>query len=89
MKIQKRLIIDSILNGSIESSKFEEDPYFNFKIPKKLNGIESHLLNPQAAWNNSKKYDLAATELVLKFQENYKKYDLGDGLVILGGPTIK
>ena len=84
-----RLIIDSILSGNIESSKFEEDPYFNFKIPKKLNGIESHLLNPQAAWNNSKKYDLAATELVLKFQENYKKYDLGDGLVILGGPTIK
>ena len=84
-----RLIIDSILDESIENSIFDRDPYFNFKIPKNLNGIESHLLNPQAAWNNSKKYDLAATELVLKFQENYKKYDLGDGKVILGGPSIK
>lgn len=83
-----RLIIDSILNGTIENSNFDKDPYFNFKTPKRLNGIESHLLNSQTAWNNSKKYDIAATELVLKFQENYKKYDLGDEMVILGGPNI-
>ena len=84
-----RLIIDSILDSSIENSSFDKDPYFNFKIPKKLNGIESNLLNPQTAWNNSKKYNIAATELVLKFQENYKKYDLGDEMVILGGPNIQ
>lgn len=84
-----RLIIDSILDNSIENSSFDKDPYFNFKIPKKLNGIESNLLNPQTAWNNSKKYNIAATELVLKFQENYKKYDLGDEMVILGGPNIQ
>ena len=83
-----RLIIDSILNGTIENSNFDKDPYFNFKTPKRLNGIESHLLNSRTAWNNSKKYDIAATELVLKFQENYKKYDLGDEMVILGGPNI-
>ena len=84
-----RLIIDSILDNSIENSSFDKDPYFNFKIPKKLDGIESNLLNPQTAWNNSKKYNIAATELVLKFQENYKKYDLGDEMVILGGPNIQ
>ena len=84
-----RLIIDSILDNSVENSSFDKDPYFNFKIPKKLNGIESNLLNPQTAWNNSKKYNIAATELVLKFQENYKKYDLGDEMVILGGPNIQ
>ena len=84
-----RLIIDSILDSSIENSSFDKDPYFNFKIPKKLDGIESNLLNPQTAWNNSKKYNIAATELVLKFQENYKKYDLGDEMVILGGPNIQ
>ena len=84
-----RLIIDSILDNSIENSSFDKDPYFNFKIPKKLNGIESNLLNPQTAWNNSKKYNIAATELVLKFQKNYKKYDLGDEMVILGGPNIQ
>ena len=84
-----RLIIDSILDNSIENSSFDKDPYFNFKIPKKLDGIESNLLNPQTAWNNSKKYNIAATELVLKFQKNYKKYDLGDEMVILGGPNIQ
>ena len=83
-----RLIINAILSGDIESSDFTIDHYFGFKIPKKIDGIESNLLNPIAAWRDFKSYKTAAEKLVLKFQENYEKYDLGDKMVALGGPRI-
>ncbi len=83
-----RLIINSILNGDIESSDFIFDSYFGFKIPKKLDGIDSNLLDPRTAWEDFNSYKIAANKLVLKFQENYKKYDLGDKMISLGSPKI-
>ena len=83
-----RLIINAILNSDIESSDFTKDIYFGFKIPKKLEGIESNLLVPSIAWDDYDSYKIAAKKLVFKFQENYKKYDLGDEMVSSGGPLI-
>ena len=83
-----RLIINSILDGSIEKSDFHKDPYFRFDIPKTIPEIESSLLNPIEAWADKQTYDEIATKLVHKFQENYKKYDLGDNEVLAGGPLL-
>jgi len=83
-----RLIINTILSGNIEASDFAMDNYFGFKIPKKIDGIESRLLNPLTAWENLNNYKIAANKLVFKFQENYQKYDLGDKMVASGGPKI-
>ena len=83
-----RLIINSILDGSIEKSDFHKDPYFKFDIPKTIPEIESSLLNPIEAWADKQTYGEIATKLVHKFQENYKKYDLGDNEVLAGGPLL-
>ena len=84
-----RLIIDSILDGEIEKSDFHKDTYFQFEIPKSIKNIESALLNPSEAWSDKQKYHSTAVKLVLKFQENYKKYDLGDDDVLSGGPVLE
>ncbi len=34
-----RLIINSILDGSIEKSDFHKDPYFKFDIPKTIHSV--------------------------------------------------
>ena len=81
-----RLIINSILDGSIENSEFEKDQYFNIDIPKNLNGIDANLLNPLTSWSNIKEYHSSAKELVTKFKENFVKYDLGDKKILNGGP---
>ncbi|MBT3180760.1 MAG: phosphoenolpyruvate carboxykinase (ATP) [Candidatus Marinimicrobia bacterium] len=83
-----RDIVNSILGGQIEESKFEIDPYFGFQIPKTLGDIDSNLLNPVRAWNNLNEYHATAKDLVRKFQENYKQYDLGDVAVLNAGPMI-
>ena len=83
-----RLIINSILDGSIENSEFEKDQYFNIDIPKNLNGIDANLLNPLTSWSNIQEYHRSARELVAKFKENFVKYDLGDKEILNGGTHL-
>ena len=81
-----RKIIHKILDGSIESENFEKDIYFGFNIPKNLGDIKSDILNPQTAWSDLDSYNNSAKELVIKFKNNYKEYDLGDNDIKNGGP---
>ena len=83
-----REIINAILDGVIEEAEFETDVYFRFQIPTSLGDINSKLLNPMRAWNDSDQYRTTAEDLVKKFQKNYQKYDLGDEAVHRAGPAI-
>ena len=81
-----RKIIHKILDGSIESSSFVEDIYFGFIIPEELDDIDPDILYPLNAWSDVETYHNSAKDLVMKFKENYKKYDLGDDKIKNGGP---
>jgi len=81
-----RKIIHKILDGSIEFSEFVVDKFFGFKIPVELGNIDPSILNPFNAWSDKDIYNNSAKELVLKFQNNYKNYDLGDDNIRNGGP---
>ncbi len=81
-----RKIIEAVLDGKIEHSNFSIDKYFGFKIPDKIDDIDSNILDPQKAWVDLDAYHIAAEELVQKFKLNYEKYDLGDDEIRNGGP---
>ena len=83
-----REILNSILNGNIEKVNFTKDLYFGFDIPTILSDIEPELLNPLKAWDDLDRYHNTAKELVKKFQNNYKQYDLGDDVLRNAGPKI-
>ncbi|KAI9997623.1 hypothetical protein PInf_001551 [Phytophthora infestans] len=69
-----RACIDAILDGSIKSSEFSEDPNFGFSVPKKLGEISENVLSPREAWSDKEAYDVTAKKLAGMFQENAKKY---------------
>ena len=83
-----RAIIHAILDGSINNSSFEIDPYFGIKVPKTLSDIDVELLIPSKVWEDQELYRTTAIELVKKFQDNFKQYDLGDNQVLNAGPTL-
>ena len=83
-----RKILSAILNGTIENSKFNNDAYFGFKIPMQLDNLNPEVLNPILAWKDTDQYHISAEMLVVKFQENYKLYDLGDKNILNAGPKI-
>jgi phosphoenolpyruvate carboxykinase (ATP) len=83
-----RQIIHAILDGSIQSSEFAEDPYFGFQVPITLTDINPGILVPKYAWADESEYISTAHVLVQKFQDNFKQYERGDKVVKNAGPTI-
>ena len=83
-----RQILNSILNGHIDDCQFANDNYFGFQIPRTLSDIDPNLLNPIKAWKDVEEYHRSARELVQKFQDNYKMYDLGDENILNAGPSF-
>ena len=69
-----RRIINSILDGSILNSDFETLPVFNLSIPVKIDGVEEEILDPSKAWNSPLRWHIAATDLALKFINNFSKF---------------
>jgi phosphoenolpyruvate carboxykinase (ATP) len=69
-----RRIINAILNDSILKSEFTNLPVFNLSIPLNINGVDNNLLDPGKVWSSSEKWHLAATDLALKFINNFAKF---------------
>ena len=69
-----RSCIDAILDGSIASSTFSEDPIFGLNIPSTLGSVPVEVLNPREAWEDKEAYDAAAKKLANMFKDNFKKY---------------
>lgn len=69
-----RAIIDAILDGSIDKGEFESLPVFNLQVPKKVNGVDTNLLNPRNLWEKPEKWDAAAENLAKKFINNFDKF---------------
>ena len=81
-----RKIIYAILDGTINESDFELDPYFGVEVPTKLHDINSSILLPSKAWNSNEDYSMIAEHLVDKFQNNFAKYDIDDENIRNAGP---
>jgi phosphoenolpyruvate carboxykinase (ATP) len=85
-----RLIINAILDESIKKCEFISLPIFNLSIPTNIDGIEENILNPAKAWDSPAKWHIAATDLALKFINNFSKFTTNKETMILTdfGPVI-
>jgi len=85
-----RKIVNAILDSSILKSKFQQIPIFRLSIPTHIEGIEDNILEPAKAWESPAKWHTAATDLGLKFINNFTKYSSNKEAAILAdhGPLI-
>lgn len=85
-----RLIVRSILDGTLDNTEYETMEIFGLQIPKKLYHIDSSFLNPRNTWENKDHYDIKAKHLAESFINNFKSYtDNEDGKkLILAGPQL-
>ena len=81
-----RAMITAILDRSIEQSEFETEPVFGLAFPKSLSGIDSEVLNPRSAWENSEEYDRQAVALAELFSENFTTYGDAVSYLKFAGP---
>lgn len=69
-----RRIISAILDDTINDSDFVNLPVFNLKIPSHINGVDDNILDPANGWETRTKWHIAASDLALKFINNFSKF---------------
>jgi phosphoenolpyruvate carboxykinase (ATP) len=72
--VTTRMIINAILDDSIKQTNFTRLPVFNLKIPSEIKGVDANILNPEKAWNSGIKWHIAASDLAMKFINNFSKF---------------
>jgi phosphoenolpyruvate carboxykinase (ATP) len=69
-----RRIISAILDDSINDSEFITLPVFNLSIPERIKGVDEAILDPANGWESRSKWHTAASDLALKFVNNFSKF---------------
>jgi phosphoenolpyruvate carboxykinase (ATP) len=85
-----RIIINGILDGSISKGEFVTLPVFNLNIPVRIKGVDESILDPAKAWDSPLKWRIAATDLALKFNNNFNKFTFNEeaARLVSSGPVI-
>jgi len=85
-----RLIVNAILDGSISNCEFATLPVFNLSIPTRIKGVDENILDPGKVWDSPSKWRVAATDLALKFINNFSKFTTTKetATLISSGPII-
>ena len=83
-----RKIIYAILDGTIKNANFETDPYFGVDVPTSLDDLGPETLLSAKAWSDLEEYKSVAEQLVKKFQENFKEFNIDDDKIIKAGPKL-
>lgn len=68
-----RALLNAALRGDLHAKgmEYEEHRVLHLRMPKHCPGVDSHLLNPRAAWLDKAEYDAAAKKLRDMFRENF------------------
>lgn len=73
-----RAIVKAITNGSLRNASFVTLPGFNVQIPMQIEGVDEKLLDPRKTYTSMELYRQNLVELIHKFQENFKKFDVSE-----------
>ena len=85
-----RAIIDAILDGSIDNAETKNIPYFDFKVPTSLPGVNTDILDPRDTYATAEEWTTKAEDLSSRFIKNFEKFtnnEAGKALVV-AGPKI-
>lgn len=72
-----RALLNAALDGSLNNVAMRTDPYFGFRVPLAVPGIDAKLLDPRETWADKQAYDAQAKKLVDMFVTNFEKFESG------------
>lgn len=85
-----RLIIDSILDGTLDNVEYETIPIFNLQVPKSLPGIDSKIFDQRNLWPSAQQWKISAKDLAGRFIKNFENFtDNAEGKrLVSAGPIL-
>ena len=79
-----RRIVNAIQDGELNDVETQKLPGLNLEVPLEIDGVDPKLLNPIETWNDKDEYARYLKDLISKFQENFKKFDVSPEIVSAG-----
>ena len=85
-----RGIIDAILGGAILKAPTKKSHYFDFEVPKELDGVAWGILDPRDTYQNRNEWEEKAKDLAARFIKNFKKYEGNEAgkALVAAGPKL-
>ncbi len=85
-----RAIIDAILDGSIDNAETKNIPYFDFKVPTSLPGVNPDILDPRDTYATAEEWNAKAEDLSSRFIKNFEKFTQNEAgkALVAAGPKI-
>jgi len=85
-----RLIIDAILDGSIDSAPTKMIPYFNLEVPTELHDVDPGILDPRDTYADPSEWEKKAKDLAQRFIKNFEQFtDNEEGkALVASGPQL-
>ena len=75
-----RAVVHAIMRGDLENTPTTRLPGLNLRIPERVHGVENIFLDPRRTWSDPAAYEQAAAELIEKFVENFKRFDVSPAI---------
>ncbi len=68
-----RRIVEAAVSGELRNVEWIEEKYFKLKIPKRIEGIEDRILNPENTWDDKEKFKNRAKALLEEIVTYFNK----------------
>jgi phosphoenolpyruvate carboxykinase (ATP) len=82
-----RAMIRAVLSGALDGVGYRRDAVFNLDMPTSCPDVPAEVLNPRNTWSDGAAYDRQAAALARMFVENFRPFESGVSLDVLGaGP---
>ena len=81
-----RGIVAAIHRNELANAQLEHLPIINLSVPKAIEGVDPHILNPRRCWSDEDAYESAARELAQQFVDNFARFDV-DEEIVRAGPS--
>jgi phosphoenolpyruvate carboxykinase (ATP) len=81
-----RAMVKAALTGQLRNAAFTEHPIFKILVPAECPGVPEEILNPENTWKDKQEYRLKASELAVKFKNNFSKFSDVPQNIIEAGP---
>ncbi|MEK9780551.1 MAG: phosphoenolpyruvate carboxykinase [Gammaproteobacteria bacterium] len=79
-----RRVVNAIQNGELDNVETKFIEGLNLNVPVQVEGVAPELLTPKETWDNKEAYEDYLKDLVQKFQDNIKKFDIREEIIKAG-----
>ena len=79
-----RRVVNAIQNGELDNVETKFIEGLNLNVPVHVEGVAPELLTPKETWDNKEAYEDYLKDLVQKFQDNIKKFDIREEIIKAG-----